>query len=68
MSDLNGYGFVRQTDHLSKVPLLAARLGVKPVTHGDATVLLYTSSGMFDAFDLINAVLDRLDAATKESR
>ena len=65
MSDLNGYQFYQQTDYLSKVPLLAARLGVKPVTHGDATVLLHTSGGIFDAFDLINAVLDRLDAATK---
>lgn len=37
-----------------KLPALAERLGVKPDQFGG-----------YDPFDLVNAVLDRLDAATK---
>lgn len=52
---------------LAKLPPLAARLGVKPIDTSDetrqSTVILTTVEGdAYDLFDLIEALLDRMDA------
>ncbi len=50
-------------DALAKLPALAARLGVKQHTKEDGpAVLLTTKTGLsYDVFDLVNAVLDRME-------
>lgn len=50
------------------LPELADRLGVKPNT-GTGNVHLVMSDGTkYDFFDLANAFLDRIDAATRPQR
>lgn len=53
-----------QPDPYAKLPALARRLGVEPFRSGAASVLLTTQAGeSYDLFDLMSALLDRIDAA-----
>lgn len=56
-------------DPLAKLPALAKRLGVLPTDMhtGPPSTYLTTKSGeSYDLFDLVNAVLDRLDIVTQD--
>ena len=54
-------------DPWKKLPALAARLGVVPLAaEHEATVVIATRDGQcYDFFELMDAFLDRLDAAVK---
>ena len=53
-------------DPFARLPALAERLGVKECGSG-VSVKLQTKDGRtYDLFDLIDAVLDRLDAAAQK--
>ena len=53
-------------DPFKKLPALAERLGVKPSESKEASVVLCTADGRkYDLFDLINAVLDKIEAANQ---
>jgi hypothetical protein len=60
---MDTFSIVDQPDPFAKLPALAERLGVKPLgPEGNGTVVLSTKAGQhYDLFDLINAVLDRVD-------
>jgi hypothetical protein len=53
-------------DPFTKLPALAERLGVEPTQGGGpGVVVLRMSDGRcYDLFDLINAMLDRMDKLT----
>lgn len=54
-------------DPFAKLPALAARLGVAPLAGSERNnrTMFYTAQGeYYDMFDLINAVLDRVDAVS----
>jgi len=55
-------------DPFQKLPALAKRLGVEPVTaahkHGASMVLRMKDGTCYDVFDIVNAVLDRIDGVT----
>lgn len=52
-------------EQFNKLPEVAERLGVKPNT-GDGSIKMTMCDGRtYDAFALINALLDRLDRSTK---
>jgi len=55
-------------DHLARLPALAKRLGVEPRRPGDPpSVLLCTREGVqYDLFDLVGALLDRMERACDE--
>lgn len=49
-------------DPFAKLPALAKRLGVEPNNKRGGGLVLCTKSGeTYDVFDLVNAVLDRLE-------
>jgi len=50
---------------MAKLPALAARLGVRPRQPDDPpSVIVQTKEGDYDLFDLINALLDRMERKT----
>ncbi len=55
----------RDPDHLEKLPALAHRLGVRQiVSDGHVGLTLSTREGQrYDVLELVNAILDRVDAA-----
>lgn len=69
MSELDDLGYIgrrvefhKPADHFSKVPALAARLGVEPTKGEVGSFLLQMNDGAcYDVFELINAFLDRLE-------
>ena len=56
-------------DPFGKLPALARRLGVGPIDKDEtAVILLIRDTGeAYDLFDIINAVLDRLDDDRRDS-
>lgn len=54
-------------DPFARLPALAERLGVVPLAAGfRGSVVLRTQDGTsYDLFDLVDAILDRIDATTK---
>jgi hypothetical protein len=52
-------------DPFTKLPALAQRLGVEQCGNDTGTVVLILKDGRrWDLFDLINAMLDRMDKVT----
>lgn len=51
---------VRET--FSQLPVIAARLGVKPSTGSGDVTFIMKDGVRYDVFELINAFLDKMDA------
>lgn len=49
-------------DPWARLPEIAARLGVKPCESAGMMIVV-RDGGRYDVFDLVNALLDRVDAA-----
>jgi hypothetical protein len=67
---LPSFTLERGPDPWHKLPSLAARLGVEPCSGPMAgRVTIRTREGTsYDVFELINALLDRLDQAANDDR
>jgi len=53
-------------DIYAELPPLAARLGVEPITDSrPRAIVINTGSKSYDLIELINALLDRMDQATR---
>lgn len=62
------FKLVETPEYFTQLPALAERLGVKPVDHDASSglVLLSMKDGtMYNVIELVNAVLDRIDAVEK---
>ena len=62
------FKLVETPEYFTQLPALAARLGVKPVDYDASTglVLISMKDGtMYNVIELVNAVLDRIDAMEK---
>jgi hypothetical protein len=73
MSDdqqLPSFTLERGPDPWHKLPSLAARLGVQPCSGpmGGRVMLRTREGATYDVFELINALLDRLDQAAQYER
>ena len=68
VSDDALHTFQVPADPYAKLAPLAERLGVKPVDEGAPASVMFMSQGKgYDIFDVINALLDRLDAAENKN-
>ncbi len=65
--ELGEITFAPKLDPLAKLPAIAERLGVEPRGSDSlpSLMLRLRDGRMYDAFDLINALLDKIDAANK---
>jgi len=55
---------IGDVDMFPEVPALAARLGVEPDTGTGKTFIQMSDGRRYDLFAMLNAFLDRIDAAT----
>ena len=55
-------------DTFKGLPKLAKRLGVKPNTGVSGSVVLHTCEGDYALFDLITALLDKMDKADRKAK
>lgn len=62
-----GRTFQLGPDPLARLPALAARLGVEETPDALGLNLRTRDGRTYSVFDLIEAALDRLDAATKQN-
>jgi hypothetical protein len=71
MSELSGQFDWNAQPKWTKLPALAERLGVKPLGENEGfreVVLEINKVGRYDLLDLVNALLDRLDALRLDYR
>jgi hypothetical protein len=64
-----GFTLERGPDPWHKLPSLAARLGVQPCSGPTAgrVIIRNREGASYDVFELLNALLDRLDRAAQDA-
>ncbi len=62
--------YLIQSNPWARISEIAARVGVQPhVKKGVATIMAEGADGqMYDVFEVVSAVLDKIDSATKQAR